>query len=96
MAIATFVFYSQTSELGYHYVYEGATAWMPYYDSIGHYIGGFLAASLLFLWVTVDSAKLCARMQPDEYMKGVVYFYTDFLLVCCCCLFASCMGSAAS
>ena len=46
--------------------------------------------------VRYDSGRLCERMQPDDYMKGVIYFYTDFLMVCCCCLFAGCMGSAAS
>ena len=49
----------------------------------------------LFAWVAFDSGKLCESMQPDEYMKGVVYFYTDFLLVCCCCLFAGVMSSAS-
>ena len=34
-------------------------------------------------------------MQPDDYMKGVVYFYTDFLLVCCCCICAGCLSQAA-
>jgi hypothetical protein len=50
----------------------------------------------LFSWISYDSAKLSAKMQPDDYMKGVVYFYTDFLIVCCCCLFTSCIGSAVS
>ena len=28
-----------------------------------------------------DANKLCKTMQPDDYMKGVIYFYTDFIFV---------------
>ena len=50
-------------------------------------------ASLLFAWVAYDANKLCKRMQPDDYMKGVVYFYTDFLFMCCCCIVLGCLGN---
>ena len=73
-------FYTQTPQL---------------YEQAGHFVGGLLVASALFAWVAYDSAKLCERMQPDDYMKGVVYFYTDFLLVCCCCLLAGCASGGS-
>lgn len=79
MLTASIIFFFQTQ-----YLYEQA----------GHFIGGIIVASLLFAWVAYDSGKLCERMQPDDYMKGVVYFYTDFLIVCCCCLFAGCISSS--
>ena len=41
-----------------------------------------------------DANKLCKTMQPDDYMKGVIHFYTDFLLVCVCCICAGCMGGS--
>jgi hypothetical protein len=33
-------------------------------------------------------------MSPDEYMKGVIYFYTDMFYVCMCCALLACLGSA--
>ena len=33
-------------------------------------------------------------MQPDEYMKGVIYFYTDMFYVCACCALLACMGGS--
>ena len=32
------------------------------------------------------------RMKPDEYMKGVIYFYTDMFYVCACCAVLACLG----
>ena len=32
------------------------------------------------------------RMKPDEYMKGVIYFYTDIFYVCACCALLACLG----
>jgi len=83
MLAGSFAFYSQTT----HFYEPGGAA---------HFIMANLIAVCLFAWVVYDSGRLCERMQPDDYMKGVIYFYTDFLMVCCCCLFAGCMGSAAS
>ena len=62
----------------------------------GHVVGALLVASALFAWITYDAAKLCERMQPDEFMKAVVYFYTDFLMVCCCCMLMGCVSSGAT
>ena len=81
MCVAAAVFYSQTPQL---------------YEALGHFVGAMVIASMIFSWVAYDSAKLCQRMQPDDYMKGVVYFYTDFLMVCCCCLFVGCLSAGAS
>jgi len=78
-----FAFYSQTTQF-----------YTP--GGVAHFIMAVVFATCIFFWVVWDSTKLCERMQPDDYMKGVVYFYTDFLMVCCCCLFAGCVGSAAA
>ena len=67
-----------------------------YFEHGGHFIGGMIVASVLFAWVTYDANKLCKTMQPDDYMKGVIYFYTDFLYVCCCCLLLGCLGGGGS
>ena len=45
---------------------------------------------VLFCWITYDAGKLCQRMQPDEYVQGVLNFYTDFLVLVCCCCLAAC------
>ena len=34
-------------------------------------------------------------MVPDDYMKGVIYFYTDFVYVCMCCALLGCLGSGS-
>ena len=78
--------------VGFSIGFYAMTSHLPMYDSIGHFIGGVAIASLLFAWVAYDASKLCKRMQPDDYMKGVVYFYTDFLFMCCCCIVLSCLG----
>ena len=55
----------------------------------------------LHLWVSFDAARLCGKLKPDEYMKGVVFFYADLLsifavcLVCAWCAVA-CSGGDAS
>ena len=74
---------------------DGVTL-VPFYENAGHVIVGIGVGSLIFAWVVFDSDKLCERMMPDDYMKGVVYFYTDFLMVCCCCLFVGCLSAGAS
>ena len=53
-------------------------------------------SSCVFAWVAYDANRLCKTFQPDEYMKGVTYFYTDFLIACCCCLAAGCMSSTGA
>jgi len=67
----------------------------PFY-SLGNYISAVVVASVLLLWIAYDMAKLCEKMQPDDYIKGVIYFYTDFLTFCCCCLATACVSSAIS
>ena len=58
-------------------------------------------ATSLHVWVSFDAARLCGRLKPDEYMKGVVFFYADLLsivavcLVCAWCA-AACSGADAS
>ncbi|TMW61085.1 hypothetical protein Poli38472_014546 [Pythium oligandrum] len=39
------------------------------------------AQFLLLLWFGYDAATMYAIMSPDEYMRGVIYFYTDLLLM---------------
>ena len=48
-----------------------------WYESGYIYSGSVMMASIIFLFFAVDLGKLCKRMTPDEYMKGVIY------LVCC-------------
>ena len=65
------------------------------FDARPHTIPTLVRSQSSFL-VRYDAGKLCERMQPDDYMKGVLYFYSDFFMVCCGCLFLGCLGSAAS
>ena len=51
-----------------------------------------VVASLIFTWFCYESFKLCSKMKPDEYMKGVIYFYTDMFYVCACCALLACLG----
>ncbi|TYZ61481.1 hypothetical protein PybrP1_008944 [[Pythium] brassicae (nom. inval.)] len=47
--------------------------------------GGSLAFQLvLVLWFALDAAFMCQVMSPDEYMHGVIYFYTDMQCFVCC------------
>ncbi|KAJ0393750.1 hypothetical protein P43SY_005297 [Pythium insidiosum] len=44
--------------------------------------GGTLGFQLLLmLWFASDAAAMCRVMTPDEYMHGVIYFYTDLILL---------------
>jgi len=81
MITGSIIFYANTTHL---------------YVQAGHYIGALIVASALFAWVCYDAARLCDKMQPDDYMAGVVCFYTDFLLVCCCCLVLGCFTGSSS
>ncbi|KAL1528459.1 hypothetical protein AB1Y20_009804 [Prymnesium parvum] len=62
--------------------------------------GPFVTASVLstavFAWVCYDAAQLCQRMSPDEYLHGVIHFYTDLFFICCCCAFLSCLASSTT
>jgi len=62
--------------------------------AIGQFVTITLCASLLFAWITYDAYKLSCKMSPDEYMKGVIHFYTDMFYMCACCCLITCMGGS--
>jgi len=51
-----------------------------------------IVATIVYAWFCYEAYKLCCKMQPDEYMKGVIYFYTDMFYVCACCALLACLG----
>jgi hypothetical protein len=61
-------------------------------STVGHLVGATLVATLVHVWVCYDSYKLCCKLSPDEYLSGVLSFYTDMFYVCCCCAILACMG----
>ena len=61
-----------------------------------HFVTCTLLSSLVFAWICYDAAALCDKMSPDDYMKGVIHFYTDLFFVCMCCVFLSFMGSSGA
>jgi len=65
-------------------------------STIGHFITSALISSLVFSWICYDAAQLCRKMSPDDYMKGVIHFYTDLFFVCLCCAFLSCVGQSGT
>lgn len=69
------------------------TAIVPYFETPAHPIGALFVATIIFFWVAYDCDKLSEKLQADDYMKGITYIYTDFIVVCCCCL---CMGAVGS
>ena len=54
--------------------------------TLTHFGAAAMGMTLLHFWMILDAGRLCTRFTPDDYMKGVVYFYTDFLIMCCCCI----------
>jgi hypothetical protein len=44
-------------------------------------IGTLLFQLVLLLWFAHDAAKMHKKMTPDEYMYGVIYFYSDMILL---------------
>jgi len=60
----------------------------------GHFVAITIIATLVFMWISYDAYKLCCKMTPDEYLKGVIHFYTDMFYVCVCCCIITCLGSA--
>ena len=82
------------------FIFSGAIVFYTQYPEVfeqaGHFISALLFSSFLFAWLCYDAAALCNRMQPDDYMKGVTYFYTDFMYACVCCALLGCLtGSGA-
>lgn len=53
-----------------------------------------LGATALHFWLMFDSARLCTKFSPDEYIKGVVFFYADILSVFAICLLCAWCASA--
>ena len=35
---------------------------------------------VLVLWFAYDAACMCKKMSPDEYMQGLIFFYSDMVL----------------
>mmetsp|Transcript_73639 Transcript_73639/g.163667 ORF Transcript_73639/g.163667 Transcript_73639/m.163667 type:complete len:251 (-) Transcript_73639:454-1206(-) len=64
--------------------------------AMGAFVMVTIATSFLFGWVVYDAHKICCKLSPDEYMKGIIYFYTDMFYMCACCCLVACMGSATS
>ena len=40
----------------------------------------FLTA-MTIIWFSADAAKIEKRLTPDDYMMGVISFYTDFFII---------------
>lgn len=53
-----------------------------------------VVSTIIFAWFCYEAFKLSCRMKPDEYMKGVIYFYTDMFYVCACCALMACLGGS--
>lgn len=56
------------------------------------FVTATIVSTIVFTWFCYESYKLCCKMLPDEYMKGVIYFYTDMFYVCACCALLACLG----
>lgn len=68
----------------------------PEASTIGHFISSTIVASLVFAWISYDADLLTHRMAPDDYMYGVISFYTDLFFVCICCGVMSCLASSGT
>ncbi|DAZ98178.1 TPA: hypothetical protein N0F65_005644 [Lagenidium giganteum] len=44
---------------------------------------------VLLTWFSVDASAMYSIMSPDEYMHGVIYFYTDMVLLFMVCVIAA-------
>ena len=62
----------------------------------GAFVGVTLFGSVLFAWVCYDAHKITCKMSPDEYMKAIVFFYTDMFYTCICCCMLCCAASAGA
>ena len=40
---------------------------------------------LLLMWFSYDANSMYRVMTPDEYMNGIIYFYTDLVLIAVVC-----------
>lgn len=62
------------------------------FDPTPIFVTATIVATIVYAWFCYEAYKLCCKMQPDEYMKGVIYFYTDMFYVCACCALLACLG----
>lgn len=62
------------------------------FDPVPVFVTSVLVSTAVFAWFCYEAHKLCGKMQPDEYLKGVIYFYTDMFYVCACCALIACLG----
>ena len=57
-----------------------------------------ILTAMTIIWFSADAAKIEKRLTPDDYMMGVICFYTDFfiivatVLVICCTVAMFCAG----
>lgn len=62
-------------------------------ETPGHYITACIVASLGLIWFVHESDALCKKMEPDGYMKGIVYYYSDLGYICLCCCVLGAIGA---
>ena len=63
------------------------------FDSVGMFLAGYILATMLFIWVITDCGLITEKLEPQEYFKSTLYFYTDFVVLCCACtLWAGLVG----
>lgn len=55
---------------------------------VGHFVSCQVFSALATWYFAYDTWQIERRLTVDDYMLGVINFYTDFLLVvvCCCCM----------
>lgn len=73
MAVAAVVWYRVAPQDGY-------------LDNVGMFMSAFIMSSILHAWISFDAALICEKMEPQEYWKTTIYFYTDFIYLCCVCM----------
>jgi len=67
-----------------------------FYESIGHVVGAMLFTTCIFAWLCWEASTLSARMVPDDYLKAIIFFYTDFAWGCLCCAVLSLFSGSGS
>ena len=66
------------------------------FDPTPVFVTSTLVSTVVFSWFCYEAYKLCCKMSPDEYLKGVIYFYTDMFYVCACCALLACLGGGGN
>ena len=61
--------------------------------TVGHFVSLQVFSAFTTWYFAYDTSQIEQRLTVDDYMVGVVNYYTDFLVVviCCCCA-AALMG----